>query len=128
MLMEAGTSKICDLINCLIVMDLVKIEDSQAICDTLDINSRRKITRDMLYHDLLENGTRVMVEGRELYSRIFTFNRYKDCKFDDSFGSPINDVDFSVMLDKDIWNYIYGEYFLNCRLSTELMGFGLINI
>ncbi len=128
MLMEAETLKKTDVLNYLIVMDLVKTEDTQAMYGSLSINSRKKIMAAMLHDDLLGSGTRVMVEGRELYSKIYTFDSHKDCRFDNSFGTAIDSVDFSIVSGKDIWSYIYGEYFVNNRLSSEMPGFGLIRV
>lgn len=128
MLVKAGIAKRCDLIHCLIIMDLVKAEDSRAMYSLLSIDSRKKITAGILYGDLISNGTRVMIEDRELYSKIYSFDRTRDCRFNDSFGAHIDEIDFSVMVEKDIWSYIYGEYFFNNRLASEIVGFGLIKL
>ena len=77
---------------------------------------------EMLHRDIIENGTRVMLEGKELYSKKITFNT-EDCMTDDSFEKPIEKVDFSKLSDEELWSYIFGEYIMNGRIS-EFQGFG----
>ena len=77
---------------------------------------------EMLYRDIIENGTRVMLEGKEIYSKKTTFNT-EDCMTDDSFEKPIEEVDFSKLSDEELWSYIFGEYIMNGRIS-EFHGFG----
>ncbi len=118
-----------DVFSCIVFMDLVIAEDfKDAYCELDEANTRRNIIHYILYDELIDSGTRIMIEEREVYSKIFTFDKSKDCKFDDSFCGPIDEVDFSSMIDKEIWGYIMGEYFLNGRLSKELDGFGIISI
>jgi hypothetical protein len=113
----------------IVLMDLIRAEDFKDGYDEFDINpTKRNIMHNILYNDLIANGTRIMVEDREIYSKIYTFDKYKDCKYDDSFDSSINEVNFSSMLDKDLWAYMYGSYLMAERLSVELMGFAAIQI
>ncbi|WP_133051113.1 hypothetical protein [Ruminiclostridium hungatei] len=125
---KTGIVRKCDMLNYLIIMDLAKAEDFKAMYSILGVKSRKKVIADILYEDLVNNGTMVMIEDRELYSKIYSFDRHKDCKFNDTFSAGIDEIDFSIMLEKDLWSYIYGEYFLNCRLTTETIGFGLIKV
>lgn len=77
---------------------------------------------ESLHRDIIENGTRVMLEGKELYSRKITF-RTDECMTDDSFEKPIEEVDFSKLSDEESWSYIFGEYIMNGRIN-EFHGFG----
>lgn len=77
---------------------------------------------EMLHRDIIENGTRGMLEGKEIYSKKITFNT-EDCMTDDSFEKPIEEVDFSKLSDEELWSYIFGEYIMNGRIS-EFRGFG----
>lgn len=117
----------CNLQNYLVLMDFVKAGDFRVMHNAFSEKHKRRVT-DILYDDLISNGTMVMVEEREIYSKIYSFDRYKDCKFDYSFGVEIDEIDFAKMLNKDIWGYIYGEYFINYRLIIETTGFGLMKI
>lgn len=126
---ESHTENSGDIFNCMVIMDLVIAEDYMDRYGEFDSNpTRRNTTHKILYRDLTGSGTRIMVEGRELYARIYSFDKHRDCRFEDSFGVPIDEVDFSSMLEKDVWAYIFGEYFMGAGLSTELSGFGLIQI
>lgn len=117
------------MLSCIVIMDLVIAEDFKDRYDRFDRNpTKRNRTHEILYNDLTSKGTRLMLEDRELYSRVYSFDKYKDCKFEESFDSPIEEVDFSSMVEKDVWAYIFGEYMLGEGLSIELNGFGLIPI
>jgi len=75
-----------------------------------------------LRRDLIENGTRIMLEGKEIFTRKIDFNT-DECMTDDTFEKPIEEVDFSKVTDEELWQYIFGEYILNGRIS-KLNGFG----
>lgn len=75
-----------------------------------------------LRRDLMENGTRVMLEGKEIFTRKIDFST-DECMTDDTFEKPIEEVDFSKVTDEELWQYIFGEYILNGRIS-KLNGFG----
>ena len=99
--------------------------------EIVDIYQRHfKNTRDpkegrifgMLYQDLAKNGTRVMLEGKEIFTRKIDFNT-DDCMTDDTFKKSIEEVDFSKLTDEELWPYIFGEYIMKGRIS-KLNGFG----
>jgi len=77
---------------------------------------------EMLHRDMIENGTRVMLEGKEIYSKKINFDD-DECRTDDSFEKPIEEVDFSKLSNEELWSYIFGEYIMNGRIS-EFHGFG----
>lgn len=116
-----------NLLEYLVLMDFVKAEDFR-VKNNNSASQHKRVVADILYEDLISNGTMLMVEEREIYSKIYSFDRYKDCKFDCSFGVEIDKVDFTKMLNKDIWGYIFGEYFINYKLIFETTGFGLMRI
>lgn len=76
----------------------------------------------LLHQDLTKNGTRVMLEGKEIYTRKVEFST-DECLTDNAFEKPIEEIDFSKLPDEDLWQYIFGEYILNGRIS-KLNGFG----
>lgn len=78
--------------------------------------------------DLINNGEKIKLLDREVYSKRYALLKKRDCKYDDSFDKPIDSIDFSLLSDDDLWAYIYGEYFVNGRLSTELKGFGSVQV
>jgi hypothetical protein len=91
------------------------------------IDRKTKRIIDVLYKDMVETGTRVMLEGEEIYTKKFKFRTDGDCMFDDDFDEPIDDVDFAKLSDEKLWAYIFGEYFLNGRIYG-LNGFGATQV
>lgn len=78
--------------------------------------------------DLINNGEKIKVLDREVYSKRYALVKKRDCKYDDSFDKSIEEIDFSTLNDDDLWAYIYGEYFVNGRLPNELKGFGSVQV
>lgn len=81
-----------------------------------------------LREDLMNSGEKVKLLDRQVYSKRYALLKKRDCKYDNSFDKPIEEVDFSNLSDDDLWAYIYGEYFVNGRLSNELKGFGSVQV
>ena len=77
---------------------------------------------DTLHRDLIENGTRVMLAGKEMFTRKIEFST-DECLTDEAFEKPIEEVDFTKLPDDELWLYIFGEYIMNGRIS-KLNGFG----
>lgn len=90
-----------------------------------DIRARKVF--DLIYSDMLKNGTRVMLEGTELYTKRVTFDTGGDCMFDDSYDKPIEEIDFSKLTDDELWLYVYGEYILGGRI-VKYAGFGATQV
>ncbi len=93
-----------------------------------DGSAKKERVYNMLSRDLKSNGEKVERGGNELYIKQYDFEKRPDCKYDSSFGCPIEEVDFSKMKDEELWSYIYGEYFVNARLAAEFKGFGSIQV
>lgn len=90
------------------------------------------VKRSRIYNavrnDLINNGVKVKLLDREVYSKRYALLKKRDCKYDLSFGKPIEEIDFNAMSDGELWAYIYGEYFVNGRLSNEFKGFGSVQV
>jgi hypothetical protein len=78
---------------------------------------------NLLKRDIMNNGTRVYLEGKEIYTKAYKFATDGDCMWDDSFDKPVEEIDFAQLKEDELWAYIYGEYILNGRISG-LRGFG----
>lgn len=78
---------------------------------------------ELLKKDLLENGTRSFLEGKEVFTKAYKFDAGGDCMYDDTFKKPIEEIDFSSLSDDELRSYIYGEYLLNGKISG-IKGFG----
>ena len=96
--------------------------------DNYEGDERKLRIYDALYDDLTNNGKESEIEGCHVLTKRYDFEKKEACKYDHSFGDPIEDVDFSSLSDDDLWAYIYGEYFVNGRLSNEIRGFGSVQI
>ncbi len=78
---------------------------------------------EFLLKFMIKNGTRVFIEGEEIYTHKLQFNT-DDTMSDSTLQLPPDQMDFSSMNEDDLWAYIFGEYVLNGRL-TGVNGFGI---
>lgn len=90
-----------------------------------DLGKQRAV--ELLKDELIEKGTRVMLEGVEIYAKHFEFNDGGDCMFADSYDKPYDEIDFSGFEEKDIWALIYGEFIVRNKIS-EVEGFGATKV
>jgi len=90
------------------------------------------VKRSRIYNavreELINNGTKVKLLDREVYLKRYALLKKKDCKYDISFDKPIEEIDFQNLSEEELWAYIYGEYFVNGRLSNEFKGFGSVQV
>lgn len=95
--------------------------------NTIDVKTQRIVS--LLHDDLVKNGTRVMYEGEQIYTKKITFATDGDCMWDDTFDKPIEEIDFSKLTDDKLWAYIFGEYILNGKISQlGVKGFGATQV
>ncbi len=78
----------------------------------------------LISEDLKTSGQKMIFGQNEVYAKQYDFEKKRDCKYDASFDG----ADFTKMSDEELWGYIYGEYFVNSRLSSELKGFGSLQV
>ncbi|RZT95922.1 hypothetical protein EV201_0550 [Ancylomarina subtilis] len=93
--------------------------------EKFDTGKKRAVK--ILKEELEEKGTRVMLEGVEIYTKHFKFEDGGDCMFADSYDKPYDEIDFSVFEEKDIWALIYGEFIARNRIS-DVEGFGVTKV
>lgn len=91
-------------------------------------NAKRSRIYNAIREDLINTGTKVKLLDREVYSKRYALIKKRDCRYDASFDKPIDEIDFSSLNDEELWSYIYGEYFVNGRLSGEFKGFGSVQV
>ena len=89
-------------------------------------NSKNRAVQ-LLYEDLLANGTRNILGGVEIYTKKFQFRTDGDTMLEDWYDQPIDEIDFDTMSDDDVWALVYGEYIEKQRI-TEINGFGITQI
>jgi hypothetical protein len=90
-------------------------------------NKRERIY-GVLSQDLKETGEKIAVGKNDLYRKVYEFEKKPDTLYDQSFPQPVETIDFGAMSDKELWAYIYGEYFVNGRLAAEFKGFGSMQV
>ncbi|MFP3154927.1 hypothetical protein LQZ18_11000 [Lachnospiraceae bacterium ZAX-1] len=78
--------------------------------------------------DLQKTGEVTEQNGNAILFKQYNFEKKPECKYDTSFETPINEVDFAALTDDEVWAYIYGEYLVNARLGAELKGFGALQV
>lgn len=100
--------------------------------DLRDINNedekRIKISRirKLLVDDLFESGTRVYLEGHELYVKKYEFDT-DETFTDESLKYEKEEVNFKEISDEDLWSYIRGQ-FLGMGDLGHIGGFGVTQV
>ena len=84
-----------------------------------------KVVRDAIKKELREKGTRVFLEGEELYVKKYTFDTDNGEATDrEMLLEEGKQLDFEGMSNEDLWNYIRGQYLMSGDLS-QIRGFGV---
>ncbi len=104
-----------------------KIVDIYTANFQLSLDAKTKRIINLLYNDLLKNGTRTFLEGEEVYTKKVKFHDSDDCLWDDALDEPVENIDFSKFSDDKLWTYIYGEYLVHGKIS-QLRGFGAVQV
>lgn len=91
-------------------------------------NVKKNRIFEAVTRDLKENGEKICLFDSSLYIKKYGFLKKPECLYDESFDTPVDEVDFSSMDEKTLWAYIFGEYLVNGRLSAEFKGFGTVQI
>lgn len=113
-------------VSFIVTMNLSMLE---RFLDTFEkkFDTGKKRAIELLKSELVNEGTRVMLEGIEIYTKHFKFRTDGDCMFSDSYDNPYDEIDFSVFEEKDMWALIYGEYIASNRIS-DVEGFGVTKV
>ena len=73
----------------------------------------------LLYTDIKETGTPCEILDCDMVAKRYSYHIKKDCKYDESFDVPVEELDFNALSDEAVWAYIKGEYFANKRIREE---------
>lgn len=96
--------------------------------DVYTNSAKRSRIYNALKEDLIKTGTKEKILDREVYTKRYALLKKRDCKYDDSFDKSVDGIDFETLSEKDLWAYIFGEYFVNGRLANEFKGFGSVQV
>lgn len=80
----------------------------------------------LLNSEMEKRGQPLVFENADLLIAAFHFEKDKDCLYDRDLSPDSGEVDYFKLSDERMWAYIYGEFFVNGRLSAELKGFGAV--
>lgn len=111
-------------VSYIITMDSRVVEKFNQIIHEPQGNKKRVIL-ETLSKDIMKNGTKTEVEGRDIFLRKYEFRPRVDVKYDKDF-SDLDNLDFASLDDDELWKYIRGEYFVNMRIDTEYKGFSCL--
>jgi len=81
---------------------------------------------ELLKKDLFESGTRAFIEGHELYVKKYEFDT-DETTTDEVHEQQNEEIDFKVISDDDLWNYIRGQFFAMGDLG-RIWGFGVTQV
>lgn len=74
-----------------------------------------------LRDNMHKNGTHVYLEGKEMITKMITFDTSETLDEDSL------ETTFEKLTDDELWSYILGEYILNGKLCG-IMGFGITQV
>jgi len=78
---------------------------------------RSQLIRDQVFKKIKSEGTRVFLEGKEMYTLRVNFST-DSVMYDESFDKPIDEVDFSNLSEEELWEYFLGVYVLDYKVET----------
>lgn len=116
-------------VSYIILMDLDILNCFLNLRSSLQSESEAVIMAKALRAFMLEKGTLSYLEDHEIYTYLMEF-RDDD---DDAYSKQIlqeNDMntDVSTMTEKELFNYLRGEYLLGGKLSSMMAGLAAIQV
>ena len=81
---------------------------------------------ELIKKDLFESGTKVYLEGHELYTKKYMFDT-EETTTDRGYEEQNEEIDFKTISDYDLWNYIRGQFFIMSDLG-HIYGFGVTQV
>lgn len=114
-------------VSFIITMKKDIVELFERLYSNTELNEYNRIVK-ALKDEILENGTRVYIEGEELYIKKIEFKTDNGEMINKSMLDVENgQIDFATIEENELWNYIRGEYIFNGLLS-QIKGFGSTQI
>lgn len=91
-------------------------------------DARKNRIYGALREDLRTTGEKSTLLEKEVWVKRYDFSKKPDAVYDHSFENGVEAVDFANLDEGTLWAYIRGECLVNGRLSTELKGFGSVQV
>ena len=116
-------------VSYIIMMDIDILDCFLRLKESFQSESEPVIMAKALRSFMQENGTLSYVEDHEVYTYLMKF-RDDD---DDAYTKEIlqkngMNTDVSTMTEKELFNYLRGEYLLGGRLSSMMQGLAAIQV
>lgn len=91
-----------------------------------DNNIKYARIEGLLEKDLLQSGTRVFLEGCELYAKKYEFDT-GETMTDSVYEDQNEEINFKNCSDEDLWRYIRGQ-FIGLGDLGSIWGFGITQV
>ena len=116
-------------VSYIIMMDLGIVDCFLDMRESLDSTSEPVIMAKALREFMLEKATLSYLENHEIYTYLMEF-RDDD---DEAYSKQIlqenkMNTDVSTMTEKELFNYLRGEYLLGGKLSRLMNGFAAVQV
>lgn len=116
-------------VSYIIMMDLDILDCFLELKGSLQNDSEPVIMAKALRKFMLEEGTLSYVENHEVYTYLMKFQDDSDDAYNKQMlqENEMN-TDVSTMTEKELFNYLRGEYLIGGRLSSMMQGFAAIQV
>ena len=116
-------------VSYIIMMDLGIVDCFLDMRESLDSTSEPVIMAKALREFMLENGTLSYLEKHEIYTYLMEFRDDDDEAYPKQIlqENKMN-TDVSTMTEKELFNYLRGEYLLGGKLSRMMNGFAAVQV
>ena len=116
-------------VSFIIMMDLEVLDCFLNLRESMQNDSESVIMAKALKKFMLEKGTLSYIENHEVYTYLMEF-RDDD---DEAYSKKIlqeneMNTDVSTMTEKELFNYLRGEYLMGGRLSSMMEGLAAIQV
>lgn len=116
-------------VSYIIMMDLDILDCFLDLRSSLHSESEPVIMAKTLREFLLEKGTLSYVENHEVYTYLMEFRDDDDEAYNKQMLQENGmNTDVSTMTEKELFNYLRGEYLLGGRLSGMMQGLAAIQV
>lgn len=116
-------------VSFIIMMDLDILDDFLEMNESLYADSEPVVMAKALKEFMLDNGTLSYLENHEIYTYLMKFRDDSDEAFSKQMLQENGmNTDVSTMTEKELFNYLRGEYLLGRSLSRIMQGLSAIQV
>lgn len=116
-------------VSYIIMMDLGIVDCFLEMEESFNSTSEKVIMAKALRDFMLEKGTASYLEKHEVYTYLMEFRDDDDEAYSKQILQENNmNTDVSTMTEKELFNYLRGEYLLGGKLSRMMNGFAAVQV